>query len=319
MIRITTPSRLHFGLLAPRTEQGRVSGGAGLMIQEPAFKITMRPHSEWQVRGKGAERAEKVLQRLLVHPLARHHGLSPQAFELEQNVHEHLGLGSGTQLSLAMARLLWASVSRAEPRLIDLVQWTGRGLRSAIGAYGFEGGGLVVEAGKVQGSAHLSPLVSHVAFPANWRVLLCLPTAASDWAEEKERRAFERLPRLDPSPTPRLCQLLLQGIIPAVMESDFDAFADALDEYNRRAGEWYRETQGGDFASPSIAQAIGWLHDAGVRGAIQSSWGPTAAGFAASEEGAQEVKTKLESKMAQLGYVLMLTRAANHGALLESC
>ena len=68
MIRVTTPSRLHFGLLSfpegeepgPRwtnlhgeeTLPPRRFGGVGLMVERPDLSLTARPASEWSAAAR---------------------------------------------------------------------------------------------------------------------------------------------------------------------------------------------------------------------------------------------------------------------------
>ena len=67
MIRLTAPSRLHFGLFAlpargvthwPNVEgqptiPARRFGGVGLMIDQPGVQVTVRPASQWSGAGPG--------------------------------------------------------------------------------------------------------------------------------------------------------------------------------------------------------------------------------------------------------------------------
>ncbi|HVJ81679.1 MAG TPA: hypothetical protein VNC50_11460, partial [Planctomycetia bacterium] len=72
-IRVRTGARLHFGMFAcasPPSEggsAGRQFGGAGLMIDAPAFDLVVRPAHETAVRGADPEcegRVRRLLARL---------------------------------------------------------------------------------------------------------------------------------------------------------------------------------------------------------------------------------------------------------------
>src|SRR5207247_6472018 len=98
----------------------------------------------------------------------------------------HAGLGSGTQLALAVARAI-ADLYDVPGDAPTLAAAVGRGQRSAVGTWIFAGGGLVVEGGHAQtrrpgpfgpgepGSgpgdpdSGAAPLVARVAFPTAWR------------------------------------------------------------------------------------------------------------------------------------------------------
>ena len=50
----------------------------------------------------------------------------------------------------------------------ELAQSVGRGLRSAVGTYGFVHGGMIAERGKLPGEV-ISPLDARVVLPEDWR------------------------------------------------------------------------------------------------------------------------------------------------------
>src|SRR5262245_52221988 len=98
MPRVTTGSRVHFGLLRPAPAGGeRGFGGCGLMVEEPAVIVAAEPAAEWSATGPAAERALAVARRVT---------LTPHRIVVETCPPEHTGLGVGTQLSLAVARAL---------------------------------------------------------------------------------------------------------------------------------------------------------------------------------------------------------------------
>lgn len=53
-----------------------------------------------------------------------------------------------------------------------------------------------------------------------------------------------------------LSHLVLMRILPAVAESDFDTFADAISDMQQTIGEYFAPVQGGVFASPAVARAL---------------------------------------------------------------
>src|SRR5262249_44790652 len=143
----------------------------------------------------------------------------PQRLVVEQAAPEHAGLGTGTQLGLAVAGLLAASWG-LDLSAAELARRVGRGLRSALGGYGFEQGGFLVEPGK-RSDEGLSPLAARVAFPEAWRLVLALPRQAPGLHGPDEQEAFRRLAESGaPLPTDALCRLVLLGMLPALAEGD---------------------------------------------------------------------------------------------------
>jgi beta-ribofuranosylaminobenzene 5'-phosphate synthase len=273
MMRVTAPGRLHFGLLSVPVAgdpdpPARLFGGVGLMIEEPSVRLTVSRAKEWSATGPEAQRALGFARTFATSSP----DLSPHTIEVECCPEPHAGLGSGTALALAVAKALAVEAGYGDWPATELAVRVGRGLRSAVGVHGFERGGLIVEAGKLPGEA-VAPLVGHYEFPAEWRIMLARPAGAPAWHGARERGAFARLGRNNP--TDALCRIVLTGMLPALAGRDLDAFGEALHEYNARAGEAFAAEQGGSYADPAVAELVGLLRRAGVKGVGQSSWGPT--------------------------------------------
>jgi beta-ribofuranosylaminobenzene 5'-phosphate synthase len=281
-VRVRAPSRLHFGLLAlPDTAQpthwpdvaGRLTiprrnfGGAGLMIEEPRLDLVLRRAGEWSAQGPQADRV------LAASAQARLPG--PCEVVVLEALPAHAGLGSGTQLALALARAAHRAWGVQEPRLDQLAQQMNRGRRSAVGLHGFSHGGLVVEAGQSSAAAPGS-LVVRRRFPEAWSIVVALPPTPPGLQGPDELTAFAELAHDDSmlSQTDAMCRLLLLGILPALEEHDLPAFGEALGDYNRRAGQMFRALQGGQYTQPLTAAMVDFLGQQGIAATGQSSWGP---------------------------------------------
>jgi beta-ribofuranosylaminobenzene 5'-phosphate synthase len=326
-------SRLHFGLLNPvgRGSAGtdaaeealplRCFGGVGLMIERPGLRVHARPASSWSAAGPLAERAltfaHRFAQRTRIEEGDK--SLSPRHLLIDRAAAEHAGLGTGTQLGLAVARALAVSWG-LHCDLPTLARRVGRGLRSALGAHGFERGGLMVESGKR--ANELAPLVVRLPFPESWRLVLVLPStddrnAGMHGAGEVE--AFDRLAAhpVSHERTDALCRLVLLGLLPALVECDLDAFGAALHEFNVRVGEAFAPVQGSVYASPRIAERVAFVRGQGVRGVGQSSWGPTVFAVVADDERAQHLATRLRERFGLEDADVLVTSARNNGAVIE--
>lgn len=309
MIRVRTGSRLHFGLFSlPGVEPAkRRFGGVGLMIEDPGLQIHVRPAASWSATGPLADRALDF---------ARRFG-AQGAFEMHVEAcgPEHCGLGTGTQLALAVGHAL-ARLAQQSLSSIEIAQRLGRGLRSALGLHGFDQGGLLVEAGKTS-EADISPLVARGAFPEEWRVLLLLPRGARGLHGQPEKDAFAQLARqASPSTTDVLCRLTLLGMLPALHEKDLPAFGEALYEFNQRVGEMFRPAQGGVYAHPRTAEIVKFLRARGVHGVGQSSWGPAVFAILPADL-AVEAATQVHDRFGLDESEWILTSARNEGAKLS--
>ena len=241
-----------------------------------------------------------------------------QAFEIniERCPPEHVGLGTGTQLGLAVARAIAVTVDRGDMSIPDLAKLVGRGRRSALGIHGFAQGGFLVEAGKLDPEA-ISPLVARLAFPEEWAVMLFIPRGLQGNHGPREAEAFQHLASLEQNlgRTEALCRLVLLSMLPALLERDLEAFGAALYDFNRRVGEMFEPLQGGVYAHPLVAKLIRQLRDAGVKGVGHSSWGPTVFAIVAEGE-AGDLGNWLSHQHGIQADEIVVTRASNKGATL---
>jgi beta-RFAP synthase len=179
-----------------------------------------------------------------------------------------------------------------------------RGERSAIGIYGFERGGFIVEGGKSAQASGIAPLIGRYEFPQEWRIVLVQAPEHDRWHGRRERQAFDTLAGPDrPGNPDALCRLILLGMVPALIERDLSAFSECLFEYNARSGEMFSSIQGGTYTSQSIAALVEKFRGLGVRGVGQSSWGPTVFAIVGDVEQAGRLQTKLD-------FPTIITRAA---------
>src|SRR4051794_19910100 len=114
-LRIQTPSRLHFGLLGWGPQAPRQFGGVGLMIDAPGLELIAEPSSDWHAEGPLAARALQVAARVASRLAGAGTPVPPAHFRVLRAPTEHAGLGVGTQLSLAITRLLVSRAGLPEP------------------------------------------------------------------------------------------------------------------------------------------------------------------------------------------------------------
>lgn len=353
---VETPSRLHFGLLSWGSTGGRRFGGTGLMIERPGVSIEVEPAADWSGSGPAADRF-LAIARGIADRIARideRTNLRGAHIHINQSSFEHVGLGFGTQASLAVAAALLriartidlspiahtkalspertTDLSPNEPtsdlsttaRTTDfsiekLAAIAGRGRRSGIGVHGFVHGGLIVDGGrKNDDSAGIPPLVARLAFPADWSVLIVIPQTPVGLHGESEIDAFRRLPPPSDRTIDRLCRLVLLELAPAVAEADFNAFAAALSELERTVGESFAAVQGGVRAHPISDQIARTLENEPVAALGQSSWGPTLYAFSCANE---NEKTSIAKRIRE-GFDLgpdrvFWTRASDRGASIR--
>jgi beta-RFAP synthase len=307
-IRVTTGSRLHFGLLrlppSPDwTDDGtRYFGGAGLMIDRPSVMVRLERAREWSATGSLADRARSAAARYL----AAVDSDDRFSIHIESAPPEHVGLGAGTQLELAVASGLSRLLGRSDDA-VAIAQILRRGRRSGVGVHGFAAGGFLFDRGKRQPGEVAS--VERLPFPSDWRIVVVTPPITPGWFGDRELAAFASLGQREDSPMERL----LDAAIVALRAQDLAAFGAALTEYNARAGDILRPLQGGRYADPIIAELVDGLLANGAAAAGQSSWGPTAFAIVGNENDAERVMKWASAKLPE-GSRVHTCRACDRGA-----
>ncbi len=314
MIEVRTPSRLHFGLLAFDRAQPRQFGGVGLMIRRPDTIVRLSASDAFTGEGRMNDRAVAFAQRFLEKAAERGIGrdLNGVHVQVLRIPRPHTGLGTGTQLGLAVARGLAKLLDIPDMSLAKLAHLVGRGQRSAIGAHGFIHGGFIVEGGK-RDRADLSPMLLRLDFPEAWRVVLIRPHQLEGLCGEREQAAFDTVITIPRDTTAELCRLVLLGLAPAVIEHDIDAFGEALFTMQQLVGQCFAASQGGIYADPLLEKIVTHLRDGGVAGVGQSSWGPSLYAVVADQTQAEQVADDLRETFGFTGQEILITEADNDG------
>lgn len=278
-LEIEAPARLHMGFLDMDGSLGRRFGSLGVGIEGLSTRITIRPQSGCSVEGPDRDRALEAietLERRLDHRLVGE-------VVIEECVPQHAGLGSGTQMALAvgvaMAQFNGVPLSAREVAII-----LGRGRRSGIGIAVFEAGGLVLDAGRGE-MTRVPPVISRISLPDHWRFIVLMDPGHQGLHGPKEIEAFRRLPPFPREVAANLCHGLLMKGLPAVLENDLETFGKVIEDLQTRVGDHFAPAQGGRFSSSRVSESLAFLSALGAHGVGQSSWGPT--GFCLAESQAQ--------------------------------
>jgi beta-ribofuranosylaminobenzene 5'-phosphate synthase len=313
-VRVTTPSRLHFGMLSFGQSGVRQFGGVGLMIADPRIRLQITAADRIEANGPLADRAVQFARRVsenlgITHSIGCH-------IELESAPREHVGLGTGTQLGLAIAAGLCALHSLPPSSPTELARLAGRCQRSSIGTHGFASGGLLFEAGR-RAAGEPSPIVARVELPEQWRFLLLVPKSATGLFGEAERAAFVNIPPILPVVTDALAREAVMNLLPSAIEGDFVEFSRSLYRYGTTAGECFADQQYGAFLDRRTAGLAELIRDLGVEGVGQSSWGPTLFAAVPSESAGRELAARLAAATDLGVYDRLVARPDNAGAKID--
>jgi beta-ribofuranosylaminobenzene 5'-phosphate synthase len=305
-VQVTTAARLHLGFLDLAGDLGRRFGSIGLAIDTFETRVELCEAPSLEVFGEERERGAHIARRV-----ADSLGLDTgKRLIISNAIPAHAGLGSGTQLALAIAaafrRLAGLPLdAREDARLLD------RGARSGVGVALFERGGLAVDAGRGP-NTETPPVVAWVNFPRDWRILLILDPSVEGAHGEEERRAFAGLPHFPPDAASEICRCTLMQILPGAAEVDLEAFGDGVARIQEILGDHFAPVQGGDrFVSAPVSRVAARLKALGARGIGQSSWGPTGFAFASDPDHAQFLTQRAEREP---GVEIRICSARDHGA-----
>jgi beta-ribofuranosylaminobenzene 5'-phosphate synthase len=315
-VMVACTARLHLGFFDLDGGLGRRFGSIGLSLDHPVTRLVARRSETTRVSGPDHQRVAHYLTLM-----CGNLGLSePHTIDVQQVVPPHAGLGSGTQLALAVAAAVRRLHGRPDDPRSDAMS-LGRGARSGIGIGLFSQGGLVIDGGKrnrQDGSkgtlAEPPPLVVRAAVPDAWRVLLVLDRDREGLFGSTERAAFDALAPMDAAVSGAICRRVLMQALPALAERDFSAFGAAITAIQEHVGDYFAPCQGGRFTSKQVEAALKLLAQAGGTGIGQSSWGPTGFTFAASDEEAHRLAGVLEASGMMKRLDLLICRVLNQGA-----
>jgi beta-RFAP synthase len=313
IVEVTTPSRLHFGMFSFGHLHARQFGGVGVMLEQPRVRLQIIPAKAFAASGSLSSRVPPLIDRLcaswkLPQPPHCH-------IEVLEAPAEHSGLGTGTQLVLAVTAGLNAFLGGSTLGARELAVLSGRGARSAIGTYGFLQGGLLVESGKTADEP-LSPLERRVELPESWRFLLVSPRGERGLAGEAERQAFRQLPPVPAEVSRALHAEATDELVPAAEAGEFGRFGNSLYRFGHLAGQCFGAHQHGAFATERVTTIVSQIRALGTPGAGQSSWGPTVFAVTESEQAARQLGEQLQPFLDD-DESWQIARPARHGARIQ--
>ena len=321
-LRLHAAGRLHLGFLDPSASLGRRFGSLGLVIDGFETVLELSESSRHSVGATtAAARAEVERASAHLHVLRERTGLrTPLHLQLREVLPAHAGLGSGTQLALAVGRAFahWHGLEIDTP---TLARWLARGLRSGIGIAGFDQGGLLLDGGP-GADGRPAPLLSRVAWPQAWSIVVVTDTGHQGLSGLAEKQAIASLPELTREAAADICHQVLMRVLPGAASGEFEPFALGLNRVQQVLGEHFAPAQGGQaFTSAAVGRLVHWLGErAGGDGSAalgQSSWGPT--GFILLPEAARAqalVAAASSAGVIEPGLQLRCVQARNQGARL---
>ncbi len=315
-ITVTAPARLHMGFIDLSGSLGRHFGSIGVSLNEINTRLSISYSDNLILSGLPSERALVCIKQL-----CQTLNVSDQLhLELHASIPEHVGLGSGTQMSIALGLALSAFYDLGLD-VRDIARLTERGARSGIGIAIFEQGGLVVDGGRGKLTV-TPPVISRMNVPDDWRFILVFDKRGQGLHGHDEIQAFKDLPPFPQQEAARLCYLLMMQGLPALAENNISLFGDVISQLQNSVGQHFASAQGGIFTSDEVSEAVQFLQQQGAVAIGQTSWGPT--GFCAVQgiDVAERLKLLVEANYAHCENIsFLVVSARNYGGevKVEQC
>jgi len=311
-VYVKTPARLHLGLIDLNGDLGRLFGGLGVGIDRPRVILEAQRSERLSVTGEKTELVKAMARRFL----ETYNIKANASINVKQAIPEHAGLGSGTQLALAVATAL-SKLFNVDASIQELAKAMGRGQRTSVGTTIFEQGGFVVDGGKSTSKNSFPTTILRQPFPQDWVFVVAIPDVNKGLAKSEETVAFRALSPMTAENAGRICRLTMMKLLPSLIERDIKSFGEALTQIQTVIGEYFATVQGGTYSSLTATEGIALMQKLGAYGAGQSSWGPAFYGLTQKEK-AKEIQFKVKAFLRKnVGGQVFIAKANNRGAYIK--
>jgi beta-ribofuranosylaminobenzene 5'-phosphate synthase len=330
---ITTPCRVHATLIDMNGAIGRVDGGIGLTLENPGWRISFERDvgGSTQVKIPGSVGGNYV--DMLVADILNHFGLDPSRAGIKIEVHDviprHVGLGSKTQLALALAdgisRLLVIHGTPLSKELLASV--VKRGGTSGIGVTSYFTGGFILDGGHEFGkgkeknsflpsstsNASPAPILYRQDLPDEWRVVIGIPAFDQGAHDAEEVYIFKTCCPVSLQDVQKISHLVLMKLLPAIKQRKFMEICECINSFQDIGFKKVEVDMRGD----AYRHLLRSWRDAGAPCAGMSSFGPAVYSFAENDDHAVEIKNALDNIMKGTGGKSFITKIQNTGATIR--
>jgi beta-ribofuranosylaminobenzene 5'-phosphate synthase len=323
---IRTPSRVHVTLIDMHGGSGRVDGGIGITLDEPGILLEAELSPTLSVSGGDLALQERV-RGIATDVLQKLGAGGSVAITVRSHFPAHVGLGSGSQLGLAVARAVSELHGRHLP-VKELAKLVGRGGTSGIGTAAFEYGGFIVDGGHRFGTygeksdfrpsaasrgVNPPPVIARHDFPSDWRILLAIPEVPAGASGKAETDIFKNHCPVPLDEVRELSHEVLMRMLPGVAGRDLDLFGSSVNAVQRLGFKKVELS----IQPPQVTGLLEVLREAGAAGAGLSSFGPTV--YAVGDTGMTGIEQAAQNFMKESGGggTTLITAARNSGAVVR--
>jgi beta-ribofuranosylaminobenzene 5'-phosphate synthase len=322
---IRTPSRVHVTLIDMHGGSGRVDGGIGITLDEPGILLEAELSPNLSVSGGDASLQERI-GRIATEVLKKLGAGGSVAITVRNYYPAHIGLGSGSQLALAVARAISELHGRHLP-VKELARLVGRGGTSGIGTAAFEYGGFIIDGGHRFGAGEEKtdfrpssasrgvsppPVIARHDFPSDWRILIAIPDVPPGASGNIETDIFRKHCPVPLAEVRELSHEILMRMLPGISERDLDLFGSSVNAVQKLGFKKVELS----LQPPQVTGLLPVLREAGAACAGLSSFGPAI--YAVGDTGMSTIEQAARSFMNEsCGGTTLITTARNSGAFVR--
>ncbi len=329
-VRITTPCRIHLSLIDENGYTGRVDGGIGLMVDRPnvvfeasnsatQFKIEAIKYYRESIEVIN-EKASKIFKAFDISNKNFH-------FHLRRYYPSHVGLGSKTQLSLAIATAI-AKLKDMEIPTKELTKLVERGGTSGIGWRGFESGGFILDGGHDFGKgkeketflpssasnlADPALTILRYAIPEHWRFVVAIPNVKNGAYGDEEVSIFQKHAPIPKEEVNEVSHQILMKIVPGILKKDLICFGEGI---KRIQSIGFKKIEIG-LQHKVVKNLLNLLDGYGVHAYGMSSFGPSVVGITESDQEAAKLFEAVHRNLRNIGGHIYICKPNNTGAKIE--
>lgn len=364
-VRIKTPCRLHFTLIDLNGELGRIDGGVGLSITEPNFELEFRDKisiSSELKRNSGNEHLifkttntelgeviistendddenSHILLTIAKQIVLKFTGMLSKCYNIKKSINfplsimifksflPHIGLGSKTQLSLALASGI-ARILGLNLDIHEITRLVGRGGTSGIGYRAFERGGFIFDCGHKFGAgkekesflpssaSKVNPakMILNYNFPEDWYILLVILKVPPGASNIKEIDIFQKHCPIRIEDVRELSHITIMQLLPGILEKDMDSFGSAISRMHEIG---FKKIEF-NLMHKDVKELVSFQKKNGVKCVGISSFGPAVYSFFESKSAREDMLKAIKIKFSDKILKTYLTNADNEGAKIKA-
>ncbi|MDO5852250.1 MAG: beta-ribofuranosylaminobenzene 5'-phosphate synthase [Methanobacteriaceae archaeon] len=327
-MQIETSARLHVSLIDLNGSTNRIDGSLGITLKEPPLII----ECEESINDTNIHFSDNPSKNIKDEYITRIYDSSEKIlnyiginknyeFNIKKSYPVHLGLGSGTQISLSVAKLL-SEINNHRFTVSELGRIVKRGGTSGIGVEAFDKGGIIIDGGHkkslkngfLPSSASDTappPIIARYDFPKEWKIIVTTPIIEEGASGSKEVNIFKKYTPIDLHSVEIISHTILMNIMPAILEEDLDTFGKGI---NKIQSVGFKSIER-KIQNPIINRLIDNMNNAGASCAGMSSFGPTC--FAITDSNTKTIKHAINDTLKDINQHTIITTARNEGAKLN--